>query len=342
MALYLKEDLPWKLVDILKPEEARCLKFQRRADEFINQPDYFCIYFERDDIMGRSVINLIQARYLAEMYTNKINLKLQSKALFKSLQLMNSSSNKLSGFDINMPADIDVDSEVLAPIKNQIRNDYFITRYELMFNVKKGKLSPSEFERQIQKSKEKIINSVCASIEVCKKAVKVSLDNGLLPLRGSRERFAMDIQNPYNNLMPNNKMRITLPRGDGVGKKLIEQVNDLLNVRNNEGNSNSNIDIEGNLQGSDRFGGSDMSEESDGILGEIPNPNILVKAFNTFKILREPMKLYSRVEELSQNCRARRNRNNLKRKISVLGYIGHNDTFFKYLGKISREQVEDR
>jgi len=302
----------WESVGLLKPEDARCLKIQRKGEAFLNSPDYFCIYFDRNDIKKREILNIIQARFLAEMYTNKINSRLQQNALNKSLMILNTSKKSL-----------DVDSTVLSPIKNQIRINYFIIRHELLFYLKKGKLTVDQFETEISKSKEKIINSVCASIEICKKAIQLSLNQGLLPLKGYREKFAMDIQNPFNSLAPKSSLKITLPRGGGVGDQLIQQVHDLITEHLNTDDNTMIISI------------------PESASGEVPNATAIKKAFNTITALRDPRKKYNRIEQVGQNCRlnTRMNSNNLKRKIAILSYVGNDDTFFEYLGKIRNEQV---
>jgi len=129
----------------------------------------------------------------------------------------------------------------------------------------------------------------------------MSLNNGLFPLNGYRERFAMDIQNPFNSLVLKSSLRINLPHGGSVGKKLIEQVKDLI--------TNSH----------DTNYMPDSIPES--APGEIPNDASIKKAFNTIQSLRDEnvAKRYFRIEELGQNCRinTRHNSFNLKRFIKI-------------------------
>jgi hypothetical protein len=306
ISLYLKEDLMWDSDRSLKPEEPRCLKIQRKGDSFINQPDYFCIYFARNDVKMGIALDIIQARYQAEMYANKVNVRLQCKALNKSLSILNTSKNSL-----------EIDSNILCPIKNQVRIDYFIAKHELLFYFKNNKITADQFELEIKKTKEKIVNSVCSGIEICKKAINLSLNKGLLPLNGYREKFALDIQNPYNSLAPKSSLKINLPNGGSLGQKLLEQVHDLISSQN----SNRNYILD---------------QIPDSAPGEIPNVTSIKKAFNTVRALRDLSKVYYRLEQIGQNCRVniRINSNNLKRKIAILSYVGDNDTFFEYLGKI--------
>jgi hypothetical protein len=202
-----------------------------------------------------------------------------------------------------------------------VRNDYFIVRHKLLCFLKLDKLTRDQFETNIHKAKEKIINSVCSGIEVCKKAIQMSLNKGLLPLKGYRERFAMDIQNPFNSLVPKTQLKVLLPHGGSVGKKLLEQVTDLIS-RDNRNYITDPI--------------------PDSAPGEIPNATTLKKAFNTFVTLRDSTKQYVRVEQLGQNCRIniRNNSNNLKRKIAMMSFVGTHDTFFEYLGHIRTHMIK--
>jgi hypothetical protein len=310
ISLYLKEDLQWNGSLPKKPESARCLKIQRRMEGSPSIFDYFCIYYSRSDIKHGEELNIIQARYMADMYTNKINLRLQTTSLSSALN----SLNRLSG-------NVEVNSNLLSPLKNQVRNDYFIIRHRFLNALKLEKITREEFEIKIHKSKEKIINSACTGIEVCKKALQLSLSRGLLPLKGFRERFAMDIQNPFNSLVPKDNIKVSLPKGGSVGKKLLEQVNDLMSAK------------ERNF----------MNDPiPDSAPGEIPNAFSLKKAFNTIFTLRDKTKLYLSVEELGQNCRVnlRINSNNLKRKVAILSYVGNNDSFLQYLGHIRDSMIK--
>ncbi len=148
----------------------------------------------------------------------------------------------------------------------------------------------------------------------------MSLNKGLLPLKGYRERFAMDVQNPFNSLVPKTHMKISLPRGGGVAKKLLEQVTDLFNDNNRN------------------YMNDPIPETAP---GEIPNANTIKIAFNTIASLRDGDKKFSRVEELGQNCRlnVRNNSNNLKRKVALLSFVGTHDTFFEYLGRIRNRVI---
>jgi len=268
---------------------------------------------------GSLKILVAQARYQAEMYANKINLRLQEKALNDSLEKMRKISNE---------KDVDVDSDILLPIKTQVRNEYFILRHKLLCFVKLEKMKKEDFEKHLAKAKEKIINSVCKGIEICKKATMLIKDSGLLPLKGIRERFAMDVQNPFNSLIPKTSLRVQLPQGGSIGKKLLDEVAKLKNSKN----LNSNLFDVNNL----------IPESSP---GEIPNATALKKAFNSiFNLRLYNEKKFNRLEQMNQYCRlnARNNAFNLKRKVALLQYLGDNDNFLEYLGDIRKVVLNRR
>lgn len=45
LSLYLKEELPWSGSFPQKPENSRCFKLQRKSENYVNNPDYFCVYY---------------------------------------------------------------------------------------------------------------------------------------------------------------------------------------------------------------------------------------------------------------------------------------------------------
>ena len=301
LSMYLREKLIWE-GSYERPDESRCFKIQRKGQSYVNIPDYFCIFYSRNDYSMIQPLNVVQARYEAEMYANKINLRLQKINLSKSLEILSNSSSSM-----------DIDGNVLAPIKVEIRTESFKFRHNMLSLLKLGKISKIEADDQIEKSKEKIINSVCLSLENCIKGIKYSVEKGLLPLDGYRDKFAFDLQNPFNTMIPKVNVKIDI-KSDNISKKLLNEVTSMIN-----GEGKNSLDY--------------VPESAP---GEIPNATAIKKAFNTFQELRDPSRIYYMIEELGQNCRlnVRKNSNSLKRKIAMLSYVGVNDPLFKYLGKI--------
>jgi hypothetical protein len=77
-SLYLKEDLEWKGSKEDKPDPQRCFKIYRKSELSTNNADYFCANYQRNDVTRRLLLNQHQGRYAAEMYTNKINIRLHA------------------------------------------------------------------------------------------------------------------------------------------------------------------------------------------------------------------------------------------------------------------------
>lgn len=301
ISLYLREKLLWE-GNYEKPEESRCLKIQRKGQSYVNNPDYFCIYYSRNDFSMMQPLNVVQARYEAEMYANKINIRLQKINLSKSIEILSNKSNSS-----------DIDGNVLAPIKIEIRTEIFKFRHKLLSMVKLGKISMDIADTEIENSKEKIINSVCLSLENCTQAIKYSIEKGLLPLDGYRDKFAFDLQNPFNNMMPKMNVKIDI-KSDNIAKNLMQEVTSMINA--------------------DRKSSNDIIPDS--APGEIPNANAIKKALNTIQTLRDTNRVYNKIEEIGQNCRinVRKNTNSLKRKVAILSYLGDHDIFFNNLGKM--------
>lgn len=307
ISLFNKEELNWLGPEPYKPESDRCLKFQRKGDLYENRPDYLCVYYQRHDIAMMEDLSLSQARYQADMYANKINYHLQNIALNGAINQLSRIKNPLS----------DVEDSLLNPVKNQIRMDYYITRYKLASLVKTAQLKRDQFEEKVAKMLEKIIHSVCSGLESCIKAIEYLKDKGQLPLLGNRDKISADLQNPFHSLAPKTKIRLNLQRGGEIGKKLLLQVA---------------------LMNSGKLTSSQWIPESSP--GELPNVTSIKKAFNTISNLRMD-RAYLRVEELGQSCRigAKKDSNNLKRKIAILTFLGTHDTFFGYLANIRDVQA---
>jgi len=311
LALYLKEELPWSGNYVQRPENSRCFKIQRKIEGVGIKSEYFCVFHGKSDIKMKYDLNVIQARYQSEMYTNKINLRIQRKALNDSLEKLK-----------KLPNNSDIDSDLLTPVKTEVRNEYFILRHKLLCFVHLDKIKKSEFEEHLNKAKDKIISAICQGIEICKKAIMLAKSTGLLPLKGNRERFAMDIQNPFNSLVPKTSMRVSIPQGGSVGKKLLDEVNKLKNAK----------ELNGYL-----FDAENMIPESGP--GEIPNVTAIKKAFNSIVIIRDyNNKKFYKLEQMNQYCRlnARNNSFDLKRKVALLQYMGDSDNFFGYLGDVRK------
>ena len=314
VSLFLKETLLWQGLPQDKPEESRCLRIQRIGLNFINSPDYFCIFYQRDDFYLKFELPVVQACFQAELYTQKINRHLQNSALNLSLQ-------KLQSINILNP---DLDNELLNPVKIQIREEFYVTKYKLYSLFKVNTISRNDYELRVDNAKEKIINSVCNGVITCINSMKYLSDKGLLPT--DRSKFSLDPQNPYNTLIPKTNLKINLPKAGNLGKKLLENIVTANNL-DSKYNRNRNLKI--------KFEPLPQSAP-----GELPNPTLLILAFNTLQFIRSQNKPYTHIEQFQKNCRlnALDNELELKRKVSLLSYVGQIDTFMDYLGDISYNQ----
>jgi hypothetical protein len=297
-ALYSKEPIIWKGSG-QAPEYERCLKIIRKTEIKTNNPDYFCVYYEQNDYSMKMKLELTQAKFQAELYTNKINIRLQKAAL-------NLSRNTLSQLKQNT---LEVDSKVLFPIKVQVRSDYFTARHELA-NEKANNpsITDEEYGKKLEDKKQEVINNVCGPIEICKKAIEFAIASGLLPLKGTREIYAMNTQNPYNMLMPKVNIQIKLPAQDSPGRKQVEAVAIMKGVQD--------------------FFASLIPESSE---GDVPNTTSIRKALNTIKSLRDK-NTYKKIEEIQKSCKIdeRNLTDNVRRKISLLMFSADLDIFFEY------------
>lgn len=305
-AMYLKEELDWKGDAATKPDSGRCLKLFRVSEVTSNNPDIFCINYMKNDMSLNPQISLVQGKYAADMYSDDINIRLQKVAIQQSLMALQKETKK-----------VDIDSKILFPIKMEIRRIYFFERHVIINGVKLGQIMRGEIAGKLEEVKIKTIDSVCAGIELCKNAINFSIDKGLLPLSGKREKFAMDLQNPFNSKMPKINIRINLPKADGLGQKLVTAAAQMI--------------------GANSYFAEVLPESPS---GQAPNNISIKKAFNTFKSLRES-KTYLAVTELGTSCKSseRNQSSEIRRKVSFLTMSGDNDVFFDYLGYIRDFQL---
>lgn len=306
-SLYLKEKLLWTGDNKDKPDGQRCLQILRTSEAANNNPDYFCAYFHRNDITRKIALLDYQGRFAAEMYTNKINIRLHFVQLKQSLIALTKLSQK----------SLSIDSKILFPIKMEVRKNYFAQRHKLVVGLRTGKIKKADLHDKLQETKAKIIDRVCGGAELCKKAIGFCADKEILPMKGVREKFAMDMQNPYNRLMPRTNIKIDLPKEGSFGKAVMKAIN--------------------KMKGALNYFAEKLPESPS---GGVPNATAIKKAFNTFDTLRE-RKEYKKLEELQASCKSdeRNNSNDITRKISFLMFAGDNDVFFEYLGFVRDFQL---
>jgi hypothetical protein len=322
-ALYLKEEIEWKGQGD-KPDSQRCIKFFRKSELNNSNPDYFCAYYQRNDITRKFLLQLAQGRFAAELYANKINIRIQEVTVKTNL-LELAKMKKTS---------LEVDSKLLFPLKIQVRKFYFLKRHDLVNQVKLGQLKKSDLKQKLQENKIWAIEKVCGGIELCKNALKFCVDKEMLPLRGIREKFAWDPQNPYHRLMPKSNIKIDMPKEGSIGQAILSAVAKMKGAGNyfaeKAGLVSKGKDIKSIL----------IEKIPESAPGEIPNVTSLKKAFNTVVALREKKEYKTFLDSVS-SCKSsiRNSSNDIRRKISFLQFAGDNDVFFEYLGFIRDFQL---
>lgn len=301
--LYLKEDIEWKGDPAKKPDPARCLKLLQTSQVANKNPDIFCIYFQRSDITMKMSLTPFQSRMAAELYTNKINIRLQSVHTAKTI----------SNLATLNPKKLEIDAKILFPLKIQVRSIYFRVRRHYINQVRIGILTKTSFAIRLEVLRRKVVYKVCNDMDICVRALLYCLDKGHLSLRGKRERFAWDLMNPYHRLMGKLNIRISLPGQESKGKKILNIITRIKKTYD--------------------YYAERVSETAQ---GQTPNFYTIRKAYNTVIMMRDINKKYKKFEELITFCRAdvKSSSTNIKRKISFLSYSGQNDIFFEYMGYI--------
>ena len=307
MALYLKEDIIWKGDIKDKPNAQQCLKIFRKSELSTNNPDYFCASAHRNDVTRKLLLSPHKARFAAEMYTSKINIRLHNISYKESL----TECSKLKQESIM------IDSKMLFPLKIQVRKIYFLQRHLLVNMIKLGKLKKEALPNILNEKKKAAIEKVSGGVDLCKRALLFSVDKEYLPLKGVRERFAWDLQNPYHRLIPKINIKIDAKNPGSEGNKILDAV--------------------AKMKGTESYFAEKIPESA---AGEIPNGTALRKAWNTVFALRVK-NLYKKFDELKDSCKVddKNNSTAIRRKISYLMYSGDNDVFFEYLGFIRDFQL---
>jgi hypothetical protein len=311
-SIYLKENFEWNGKGDNQPEGTRCLKLIRIAEKDNNNPDYFCIYFHKNDLTKKIKLQLAEARYSANMNSNKINIRFH-KLMHKLALVEIAKAQEVQG-------NLEIDSKWLFYVKMDIRMNYLKQRHKLISKVKLGKMKRTELEDQLKSIKEKIVEKSCTGIDTCKKAIDYCLDHKVLTLTGEREKITWDWQNPFIIAIPKTNIKVNAAKGT-AGEKTMQDVNKM------------------------KGGKKDYMAESfpESPPGQPPNHISVKKAINTIMQMRSAAKEFKSTEEFSQMCNVnyKYNSNNIKRKISMLGNAGANDCFMEYLGNI-RDKESDK
>ncbi len=305
-ALYLKEEINFKGDKNKKPDSQRCIKLFRKSELPKNNADYFCAIYHRNDVTSKLKMEPPQGRFAAEMYANKINIRLQIIAVKNSiLELSKLKKNAL-----------EIDSGLLWPLKVEVRRLYFNDRHVIVNDLKLKLINKDQVPNMLNESKNNAIDKVCGGLEICKRALNFCIDKEILPLSGTREKFAMDCQNPYNHIVPKTGIQVDNIGNDSLGKAILTAV--------------------AQMKGTQCY----FAEQKESSAGDVPNALALKKAWNTVNALKEKRQ-YNKFDEILKGCKAddKHSSRNIRRKVSFLGLSGENDVFFEYFGSIRDFQL---
>lgn len=322
--LYVKDAIKWVGAGA-KPEEDRCFKLTRKKEIENNNPDYFCVYFKEDDmneeitenkllndskINGEEIkkIELAMSRFAAQTYANKINVRF-SEAIVRD------SVNKMANLPTNT---IHVDSDLVNPIKTEVRDVYLRERHNLLNNEESKSLSPIQIAKMLDDLKQDVIKKTCSGVEVCVNAMNYCVDKGLLPLTGDREKFSMDKENPFNSIAPKIPIILSIPNKDSVGKKAVDEV--------------------AKLKGANEYFAEKLPSGKSGV----PIHDDIKRAYNTILGLKEQSKKYENIKDVRRSCKAdeRNQISHVRRRISYMIFSGDNDIFFEYFGYLRDYQFK--
>lgn len=299
ISLYLKEDLPADLKGVID-DNSRCFKITEISPEL---QKYFCVLYSKTDQAMQRIITIVESRWYALFYADYFTKKSVKFRARYSLSIIAKSSS----------SSLEIDHSQLTAIKNQVRSDYLIGRHQLVEKYKSNEMSKTEAMSKLKKLKEKTIDTACNGIEVCKKALYYCADKGLLPLSGSKEKFAMDPQNPYASKMPSQRLAVSAV-ATGKGREMVSQA--------------------AAKKGSADYWAEHLPAAAK---GETPNFTNIKQALNTFGAMKaNTNKKFSDINDFGNNCRQslKNGSSNIKRKVALLNLVPKIDPFLQYLGYV--------
>ena len=325
VALYLKESLPSEY-DKSIDDSSRCIKITELSSK---NAQYFCILYAKTDRSMQTKITVVESRWYALFYADYFNSKSQtSYAKYSLIQIAKSSyssssssssySSESSSYSSSKSAILEVDHTLLVSIKSQVRKNYLIERHQLIQMYKEQKITKTEFLMRLEEKKSEIIEASCNGIDLCKRSLYYCVDKGLLPLSGSREKFAMDEQNPYNDKQASMRLAVkSVVMGEG--RNLVNKA--------------------AAAKGSISYWAEVLPAAA---VGEVPNMTNIKQAFNTMASMKDKRK-YKSIAEFSENCRKsiKNKSNSIKRKIHLLNLATTIDPFLDYLGMVHDKTVNE-
>lgn len=301
-SLKFKEEVTWTGDLNSKPATERCFKVNDIAST-PNVPYVFCVYYKRTDFERTNELIPDEGNLMADLYSKKINQRVQKTKLNQLLALMKKNPNNLTDKD-------------LKPLTFEINDCYNLKKHLIVEHTRLKLLDTNLVDAALKASQAECAKDACSSDPKCINIAATADKYGLLAKEGGASKFAGSKDNPYLNLMPPVAINIPEP-SNGVGQKIVDELQKII-----AGDSGAKL----------------VLPESNS--GEVPNRTALIKTLNSLAALRQN-KQYNDVSELVQNCKLnmKNNSNNLKRKVGMLQFAGDNDPFLAYLGNIYKIQA---
>lgn len=109
LVLMNRDLMNWEGQKNAKPDDSRCFKIEVKPEEELFK-HFFCVYYDRNDIRRKYLLNNIKSDYVNDIWVSRINMKLHVIKLKLSQEKV-----------IRAIGPLDCNSHILEPIKYEIR-----------------------------------------------------------------------------------------------------------------------------------------------------------------------------------------------------------------------------
>jgi hypothetical protein len=109
LVLMTRDIMHWEGTKHTKPDDSRCFKIEVKPEQDLFK-HIFCVYYDRNDIRRKYLLNNIKSDYVNNIWASRINMKLHVIKLKASQEKV-----------IRAVGPLDCNSHILEPIKFEIR-----------------------------------------------------------------------------------------------------------------------------------------------------------------------------------------------------------------------------
>jgi hypothetical protein len=109
LVLMTRDEMHWEGEKTAKPDDSRCFKIEVKPEEELSF-HFFCVYYDRNDMRRKFLLNSIKADYVNDIWVSRINMKLHVIKLKQSQEKV-----------VRAVGPLDCNSHILEPIKYEIR-----------------------------------------------------------------------------------------------------------------------------------------------------------------------------------------------------------------------------